>query len=130
MALGREELREHALEASRGCTSFSLSRPQHSQTLLAVAVGRKVLIYRWLHQEDWLSFTQDTVAGWELQRELYLAEPALLVSLVEREAGEQLPLTATRRGWELAGEGGQEPVLQLQQGDTPSGAQEVEAAIQ
>jgi hypothetical protein len=38
--LGREELREHAIEASRGCTGYNVSHREHSGLRLAIIVSR------------------------------------------------------------------------------------------
>ena len=38
--LGREELKEHSIEASRGCTGYTVSHREHSGLRLAIIVPR------------------------------------------------------------------------------------------
>ena len=35
----------------------------HSGLRLAIIVGRKILVYSWIHAEEWITFTDDTVQG-------------------------------------------------------------------
>ena len=77
-ALGRDELKDQALEASKGCSLYSVSHREHSSLRLAIITGRKVLLYRWIHAEEWIAFTADTVEGFELIKEINLVEQPLL----------------------------------------------------
>ena len=88
VALGREQLRDHAMEATRGATLYAVSHPEHSVLRLAVAVGRRILVYRWKHQEEWLTFTEDTVQGFQLLQEVQVAEVPLVLTLLERREQE------------------------------------------
>jgi hypothetical protein len=82
-ALGRDELKDHALEASKGCSLYSVSRREHSSLRLAIITGRKVLLYRWIHAEEWITFTADTVEGFELIKGINLVEQILIIALIE-----------------------------------------------
>jgi len=129
VALGREQLRGHAMDATKGATLYAVSQPEHSVLRLAVAVGRRVLVYRWKHQEEWLTFTEDTVQGFQLIQEVQTAEAPLVLTLLERreqEPGGQV-LVGSRRGWEVVElvSGEHQVVWILGPGDLPTQAHEL-----
>jgi len=133
-ALGREELKDHALEASKGCSLYSVSHREHSSLRLAIITAKKVLLYRWLHAEEWITFTADTVEGFELIKEINLVEQPLVMTLIENpvdnsETNEPngLVLLGNRKGFELLNEQSNQnkQVLSLQTGDIPTVAQEL-----
>ena len=133
-ALGRDELKDHALEASKGCSLYSVSHREHSSLRLAIITGRKVLLYRWIHAEEWITFTADTVEGFELIKEINLVEQPLFITLIENpmDSSENndpsgLALMGNRKGFELLNELSKEnqQVLSLHTGDVPTDAQEL-----
>ena len=73
-APGREEMKEHVLEGSRGCSLYSLGDREHSSLTLAVGLARKIIVYKWKHAEEWMTFTDDTVQGFELLTEIHCVE--------------------------------------------------------
>ena len=103
VALGREQLRGHAMDATKGATLYAVSQPEHSVLRLAVAVGRRVLVYRWKHQEEWLTFTEDTVQGFQLIQEVPASsltlwpDPPLTRALQVQTAEAPLVLTLLER---------------------------------
>ena len=132
-ALGRDELKDHALEASKGCSLYSVSHREHSSLRLAIITGRKVLLYRWIHAEEWITFTADTVEGFELIKEINLVEQPLFIALIENpmDSSENndpsgLALMGNRKGFELLNELSNEhqQFLSLHTGDIPA-AQEL-----
>ena len=38
---------------------------EHSGLRMAVVVGKKVTVYSWIHAEEWITFTADTVQGFQ-----------------------------------------------------------------
>ena len=131
-ALGREELRDHALEASKGCSVYSVSHRDHSSLRLAIITGKKILVYRWLHAEEWLTFTADTVQGFELINEINLVEQPLVITLIENPADNSenndpsgLAVMGNRKGFELLQGKEHQHVLSLDPGDIPSMAEEL-----
>jgi len=59
-----------------------------------------VLVYCWIHGEEWITFTSDTVEGFQLVRELTFLDQPAVVTLLERprSQGEILLVVATRSG--------------------------------
>ncbi|XP_023328571.1 GTPase-activating Rap/Ran-GAP domain-like protein 3 [Eurytemora carolleeae] len=133
--LGREELREHGLEPSRGCSGYSVSNRNHSGLRLAIIVGRKILVYSWIHAEEWITFTDDTVQGFTQVQELTFLEQPLVVSLVERRMerkeaevegrSEGSMVVGTRKGFEMVdvSTGAREDILTID--CEPSDVQEI-----
>lgn len=96
---------------------------------LAIVLGRRVLVYRWKHAEEWLTFTEDTVEGFELLQEVTLSETPSVVTLLEKrelDPGGQM-LLGSRRGWELVDFQTSERQLVwiLGPGDVPTAAHEL-----
>ncbi len=108
----RDDLKENALEWSKGCSTFCLSRPEDKGSLrLALAVGRKVLVLRWRHPEEWYSLTDDTAAGFEFAAELYASDgPVTSLTLLgsRREDTDQYcrVIVGTRHHFEVLEGGG------------------------
>ena len=59
-----------------------MSRAEHSSLRLAILLGKRLLLYRWLHAEEWITFSSDTVEGFELVRELNLSEQVLVIKML------------------------------------------------
>jgi hypothetical protein len=57
-----------------------------------------VLVYSWIHGEEWITFTADTVAGFQLVRDLTFVDQPEVVTLLERPRSEDeiLLVVATR----------------------------------
>ncbi len=55
-------------------------------------------MYSWIHGEEWITFTSDTVEGFQLVRELTFLDQPEVVTLLERprSEGEILLVVATR----------------------------------
>jgi hypothetical protein len=55
-------------------------------------------VYSWIHGEEWITFTSDTVEGFQLVRELTFLDQPEVVTLLERprSEGEILLVVATR----------------------------------
>ena len=73
-----------------GCSLYSLSRKASSTSLhLAFAVGKRVHVMRWIHQEEWISLNADTAEGFEGVMELHASEsPVRSITLLKAPATE------------------------------------------
>ena len=120
-APGREEMKEHILENSRGCSLYSLGDREHSSLTLAVALARKIIVYKWKHAEEWMTFTEDTVQGFELITEIHCVETPQVLTLLERQE-ERLVLIGNRKGFDFVSESSQEEtqVISLKTGEVPT----------
>ena len=123
-APGREEMKEHILESSRGCSLYSLGDREHSSLTLAVALARKIIVYKWKHAEEWMTFTEDTVQGFELLTEIHCVEAPQVLTLLERqeEREERMVLIGNRKGFDFVSESSQEEtqVISLKSGEVPT----------
>jgi hypothetical protein len=45
---------------------------------------RRIIVYSWIHGEEWLTFSSDTVEGFQLIRELTFLDQPEVVTLLER----------------------------------------------
>lgn len=83
----RSDLREHKLERTKGCHLYALSRPGGSHLRMVAAVGRRLLVLHWRHSAAWTTWCAasdtDTVEGFQLVRELLVAEAPAVVTLVD-----------------------------------------------
>lgn len=52
-------------------SDLSANCRKHSGLRLAITVGKKVLLYSWMHAEEWMDFTIDTIQGFQLIQVLY-----------------------------------------------------------
>lgn len=78
----KTDMRPDVIEASKGCTLFTVSRQGVSPLRLAYVVGRRAVLMRWRHQEEWISLTTDTAEGFELEAEVTLHETPTLLTLL------------------------------------------------
>jgi hypothetical protein len=69
-------------EASKGCTLFTVSRQGMSPLRLAYSSGRRAVLMKWRHQEEWISLTTDTANGFDLEAELNLQETPTLLTIL------------------------------------------------
>ena len=120
-APGREEMKEHVLEGSRGCSLCSLGDREHSSLTLAVGLARKIIVYKWKHAEEWMTFTDDTVQGFELLTEIHCVEAPQVLTLLERQE-ERMVLIGNKRGFDFVSESSQDetPVISLKSGEVPT----------
>ncbi|XP_076343533.1 GTPase-activating Rap/Ran-GAP domain-like protein 3 isoform X2 [Tachypleus tridentatus] len=85
--LRKLNIKEHKLERTRGCHLYALSRPGGSHLRVVVAVNKKLLVMQWRHSAAWtawcVSADTDTVEGFQFIRELSVAEPPQLLTLVD-----------------------------------------------
>ncbi|XP_067000028.2 GTPase-activating Rap/Ran-GAP domain-like protein 3 [Anabrus simplex] len=86
-ARGRQDLKENRLERTRGCHMYAISRPGGSHLRMVVAIGKKLLVMQWRHSAAWTAWCPasdtDTVDGFQYIRELQVAEPPTLMTLVD-----------------------------------------------
>ncbi|KAJ9592123.1 hypothetical protein L9F63_001351, partial [Diploptera punctata] len=87
-ARGRQDLKEHRLERTRGCHMYAISRPGGSHLRMVVAIGKKLLVMQWRHSAAWTAWCPasdtDTVDGiFLLYEEIQVAEPPQLITLVD-----------------------------------------------
>ncbi|XP_069702439.1 GTPase-activating Rap/Ran-GAP domain-like protein 3 isoform X2 [Periplaneta americana] len=86
-ARGRQDLKEHRLERTRGCHMYAISRPGGSHLRMVVAIGKKLLVMQWRHSAAWTAWCPasdtDTVDGFQYIREIQVAEPPQLITLVD-----------------------------------------------
>ena len=120
-APGREEMKAHVLEGSRGCSLYSLGDREHSSLTLAVGLARKIIVYKWKHAEEWMTFTDDTVQGFELLTEIHCVEAPQVLTLLERQE-ERMVLIGNKRGFDFVSESSQDetPVISLKSGEVPT----------
>ncbi|XP_076347527.1 GTPase-activating Rap/Ran-GAP domain-like protein 3 [Tachypleus tridentatus] len=107
---GKLEIKENRLEKTRGCHLYALSRPGGSHLRMVVAVGKKLLVMQWRHSAAWtawcVSADTDTVEGFQFIRELPVAEPPQLLTLVDSSVsgGENLICVGYRHQFDLINE--------------------------
>ncbi|XP_022237896.1 GTPase-activating Rap/Ran-GAP domain-like protein 3 [Limulus polyphemus] len=84
---GKADIRDHRLEKTKGCHLYAISRPGDSHLRMVVAVGRRLLVLQWRHSAAWTAWCAssdtDTVDGFQVIRELPVAEPPQLITLVD-----------------------------------------------
>eukprot|EP00094_Tigriopus_californicus_P010862 TCALIF_10477-PA protein Name:"Similar to GARNL3 GTPase-activating Rap/Ran-GAP domain-like protein 3 (Gallus gallus)" AED:0.13 eAED:0.13 QI:0/0.55/0.5/0.9/1/1/10/449/994 len=89
----KSELKENGIECSKGCSVYSVSRKESSRSSglkVAFAVGKKVMVMRWIHQEEWISMNNDTAEGFVVESELHATEaPVISLTLLEPSPGAQ-----------------------------------------
>ncbi|KAK7863100.1 hypothetical protein R5R35_001025 [Gryllus longicercus] len=86
-ARGRQDIKDNRLEKTKGCHTFSISRPGGSHLRMVVAIGKKLLLMQWRHSAAWTAWCPasdtDTVEGFQYIRELQVTETPLLLTLVD-----------------------------------------------
>jgi len=129
-APGKEELKEHSLESTKGCSQYSISQREHSSLTLGVIVNRKIILYKWKHAEEWITFSDDTVEGFDVLTELQCDEQPLVLSILSLSPQKDVSrhvLIGTRRSWYIVNTETQEEeiILPLKTGDNPIFCQEL-----
>ena len=114
-------MKAHVLEGSRGCSLYSLGDREHSSLSLAVALPRKIIVYKWKHAEEWMTFTEDTVQGFELLTEIHCVEAPQVLTLLERQE-ERMVLIGNKKGFDFVTGSSQDetPVISLKSGEVPT----------
>ncbi|XP_076359902.1 GTPase-activating Rap/Ran-GAP domain-like protein 3 isoform X2 [Tachypleus tridentatus] len=83
----KTDIRDQRIEKTKGCHLYAISRPGDSHLRMVVAVGRRLLVLQWRHSAAWTTWCAssdtDTVDGFQFIRELPVAEPAQLITLVD-----------------------------------------------
>ena len=100
----RTDLKDDAIEASKGCSVYATTRKEcgGSKGLkLAFAVGRKVTVMKWRHQEEWYNLTSDTAEGFEVVAEFAVSDAAVTLTLIDDFEEELRVLVGTKHGFEL-----------------------------
>ena len=93
-------------------------------------MARKVIIYQWKHAEEWITFTDDTVQGFELVTEIHCVEVPQVVTLLEKQdekkdGVKRMVLIGNKKGFDLVSESSQDEiqVISLKSGEVPIMAQ-------
>ncbi len=61
---------------------FTISRPGATPLRLTFAVGRRVVLMKWRHQEEWISLNTDTAQGFDMEAEATLQETPTLLTIL------------------------------------------------
>ena len=86
-------MRSNVIDTSKGSTLFSISRKGDSPLRLCFAVGRRVVVMKWRHAEEWISLTTDTVEGFQVEAEFHLHEAPNLITILGSNLDKNSPLT-------------------------------------
>ncbi|XP_052866109.1 GTPase-activating Rap/Ran-GAP domain-like protein 3 [Anopheles cruzii] len=83
----RVDVKERRIEKTRGCHMYAISRAGEAHLRMAVAVGRKLLIYQWKHTAAWTSWCpnsdNDTVEGFLFLKEIHLHDSPTIMTILE-----------------------------------------------
>uniref|UniRef100_A0A182M1G4 Rap-GAP domain-containing protein n=1 Tax=Anopheles culicifacies TaxID=139723 RepID=A0A182M1G4_9DIPT len=83
----RIDVKERRIEKTRGCHLYAISRAGEAHLRMAVAVGRKLLIYQWKHTAAWTSWCpnsdNDTVEGFLFLKEIHLHDSPTIMTILE-----------------------------------------------
>ncbi|XP_053670296.1 GTPase-activating Rap/Ran-GAP domain-like protein 3 [Anopheles nili] len=83
----RVDVKERRIEKTRGCHMYAISRAGEAHLRMAVAVGRKLLIYQWKHTAAWTSWCpnsdNDTVDGFLFLKEIHLHDSPTIMTVLE-----------------------------------------------
>ncbi|KFB52830.1 AGAP002573-PA-like protein [Anopheles sinensis] len=83
----RVDVKERRIEKTRGCHLYAISRAGEAHLRMAVAVGRKLLIYQWKHTAAWTSWCpnsdNDTVEGFLFLKEIHLHDSPTIMTILE-----------------------------------------------
>ncbi|XP_049532559.1 GTPase-activating Rap/Ran-GAP domain-like protein 3 isoform X1 [Anopheles darlingi] len=83
----RIDVKERRIEKTRGCHLYAISRAGEAHLRMAVAVGRKLLIYQWRHTAAWTSWCpnsdNDTVEGFLFLKEIHLHDLPTIMTILE-----------------------------------------------
>ncbi|KAK7597669.1 hypothetical protein V9T40_009894 [Parthenolecanium corni] len=84
---GRQDLKEHKIERTRGCLMYATSKPGGSHLRMVVCLGRRLLLMQWRHSAAWTAWCAasdtDTVEGFQFIREIQMNEQPSLITLVD-----------------------------------------------
>lgn len=68
----RVDIRDRRIEKTRGCHLYSISKSGEAHLRMAIAVGKKLLLFQWKHTAAWTSWCpnsdNDTVDGFTFLR--------------------------------------------------------------
>ncbi|XP_062711925.1 GTPase-activating Rap/Ran-GAP domain-like protein 3 isoform X3 [Aedes albopictus] len=83
----RIDVKDRRIDKTRGCHLFAISRAGEAHLRMAVAVGRKLLIFQWKHTAAWTSWCpnsdNDTVDGFIFLKEITLHEAPMIMTILE-----------------------------------------------
>ncbi|XP_065200520.1 GTPase-activating Rap/Ran-GAP domain-like protein 3 isoform X3 [Planococcus citri] len=84
---GRQDLKEHKIERTRGCIMYATSKPGGSHLRMVVCMGRRLILMQWRHSAAWTAWCPasdtDTVEGFQYIREIQVTEQPSLITLVD-----------------------------------------------
>ncbi|XP_017784573.1 PREDICTED: GTPase-activating Rap/Ran-GAP domain-like protein 3 isoform X2 [Nicrophorus vespilloides] len=85
--MSRIDVKDHRLERTRGAHLYSLSRPGGSRLRMAVAIGKKLILFQWKHSAAWTAWCPssdtDTIEGFNLLWEINLNEIPNLMTILD-----------------------------------------------
>ncbi|XP_058447300.1 GTPase-activating Rap/Ran-GAP domain-like protein 3 isoform X3 [Malaya genurostris] len=83
----RIDVKDRRIDKTRGCHLYAISRAGEAHLRMAVAVGRKLLIFQWKHTAAWTSWCpnsdNDTVDGFIFLKEITLHELPSIMTILE-----------------------------------------------
>ncbi|XP_055643647.1 GTPase-activating Rap/Ran-GAP domain-like protein 3 isoform X2 [Toxorhynchites rutilus septentrionalis] len=83
----RIDVKDRRIEKTRGCHLYAISRAGEAHLRMAVAVGRKLLIFQWKHTAAWTSWCpnsdNDTVEGFMFLKEITLHDLPSIMTILE-----------------------------------------------
>ncbi|XP_074653894.1 GTPase-activating Rap/Ran-GAP domain-like protein 3 isoform X3 [Tubulanus polymorphus] len=104
----KPDCKEHKIEKTRGCQSYAVSRPSGSHLRLAVALGKRILLYAWKHSVAWSAWCQptdnETAEGFQFIRELSALEPPQLLTLIDGPRGDNQICVGYKHQFDLINE--------------------------
>ena len=78
----KSDLRSQVIDGSKGSNLFSISRKGESPFRLCFAVGKRLVLLKWRHAEEWISLTTDTVEGFKVEADFHLHESPNLITIL------------------------------------------------
>ncbi|CAG0891262.1 unnamed protein product [Cyprideis torosa] len=93
-AWSKSDIRDYKIPQSRGCHLYALSKAENPNVKLAVAIGKRLLLYQWKHSAAWSELLTDSEAsaypnGFQCLREFTLSEIPSMVTLIENGPQDQ-----------------------------------------
>ncbi|XP_026479610.1 GTPase-activating Rap/Ran-GAP domain-like protein 3 [Ctenocephalides felis] len=83
----RLDVKDRRMDKTRGCHLYAISRPGGAYLKMAVAVGKRVLLFQWRHTAAWTAWCPasdtDTVEGFTFIKEISLCESPTLMTLLD-----------------------------------------------
>ncbi|XP_052567253.1 GTPase-activating Rap/Ran-GAP domain-like protein 3 isoform X2 [Culex pipiens pallens] len=83
----RIDVKDRRIDKTRGCHLYAISRAGEAHLRMAVAVGRKLLIFQWKHTAAWTSWCpnsdNDTVEGFIFLKEITLHDLPSIMTILE-----------------------------------------------